>query len=93
MVLALVVLQIVRSARLVSEPDFIDERDSRLPVSGKEVSRRRAMKVVLTTGEIPHEITPIHPVHLIIEEECEVLEECRFLVVRTSYGLSTAVHI
>ena len=93
MVLALVVLQVVRGTRLVSKPDFINERDSRLPVSGKDVSRGRAMEIVLATGEIPHEITPIHPVHLIVKEEREVLEECRFLVVRTSDCLSAAVHI
>ena len=93
MVLALVVLQVVRGTRLVSKPDFINERDSRLPVSGKDVSRGRAMEIVLATGEIPHEITPIHPVHLIIKEEGQILEEGWLLVLGTCHLASAAVHI
>ena len=33
-----------------------------------------ALDAVLTTGEVPHEITPIHEVALVRQEELDVLE-------------------
>ena len=34
-----------------------------------------ALQVVLATGEVPHKIPPVHEVHLITEEETQVLSE------------------
>ena len=34
--------------------------------------------IVLPSGEIPHEITPVHEIQLISEEITQVLDKCRF---------------
>ncbi len=93
MILSLVVLQIVRSIGLVSQTEIVYGRDSALPVSDENVSRRRAVYVVLPSGEVPHEISPVHPVHLIVKEERKILEERRLLVLRAGYGLASSSHI
>ena len=51
------------------------------------------MDVILASGEVPHEISPVHPVHLVVEEEGQVLEEGRFLVLGAGHLMTTAVHI
>ena len=46
-----------------------------------------ALDVVLTSGEVPHEVAHVHVVNLVAEEELEVLEEGR----DTDSGLGTVV--
>ena len=93
MVLAFVVFQVSRCVGLVSEAQFVEKRDSAFPVSCEHVSRARAVYVVLASCEVPHEIPPVHPVHLIVEEECEVLEECRLLVLGSGDSLAVLSYI
>ena len=38
-----------------------------------------ALNVVLTSGKVPHEVTPIHEVTLVRHEEADVLQERRHL--------------
>jgi len=77
MILSLVVLHIVRSIRLVSQAWLIDETDSRFPVAEKLLVRHLTMEIILASCEVPEEISPIHPVHLIIEEKSEVISKRR----------------
>ena len=93
MVLALVILQIVRRIGLVTEAEMVYRVDSALPVACKIVSRRRAMDIILPSGEIPHEITPVHPVHLIVEEIFQILAESRLPVLSSRYFLAFAAHV
>ena len=70
-------LQILRQLRLVTEPCVVDERDARDPVAMLELAV--ALDIILTAGEVPHEVTPVHEVALVREEEPEVLNLCRHL--------------
>ncbi len=92
-VLALVLGQIGRSVALVAEPPLVEEADAALPVAGEHFSRCRAVDVVLPAGEVPHEIPPVHPVELVVEEERQVGPECRFLVLLARDDLALAVHV
>ena len=54
------------------------------------------LDVVLTSCEVPQEITPVHEVHLIRHEKFQVLSKCRnmdspLLIVRISHGF--LIHI
>ena len=92
MVLALVVFQHFRSIALVTETQLVNGRDAAFPVSVEQFARARAVYVVLPSGEVPHEVSPVHPVQLEIEEEVQVRPERRFLVVgprnRTAFAAS-----
>ena len=90
-VLAFVLLEIVRCIALVAEPYFVYERDSAFPVTLENLSRARAVNVVLATGEVPHEVAPVHPVQLIVKKETEVFAHCRLAVV--SACLASVLHI
>ena len=68
MVLALVLPQRSRCVGLVSQADAVQEGDAALPVAVEHVAGQRAVDVVLAAHEIPHEVTPVHPVELIVEE-------------------------
>ena len=93
MVLRLVILEIARCIRLVTQTNAVYYLDTAFPVSGEDVSRRRAVYVILASCEIPHEITPVHPIHLIVEEERKVLEESRLLMISTHYRYASLAHI
>ena len=72
MVLSLVFGKDSRSIALVAEADVVNELDSAFPVAVEYFSRARAVYVILPSGEVPHEISPVHPVHLEVEEEFHV---------------------
>src|SRR5581483_11729707 len=40
----------------------------------------KALQVVLFSGKIPHEITPVHPAELVVEEIVNVAEERRLFI-------------
>ena len=67
-VLTLVMGQYLRRVALVSETGIVYELDSALPVSVENVARNRGVNVVLPSHEIPHKVSPIHPVALVVEE-------------------------
>ena len=46
------------------------------------------LDVVLPTGEVPHEVTPVHEVTLVAEEETDILELAGHL---DHHRLATAV--
>ena len=93
MILARIVGKVSRSIRLVAKTEPVDESDAALPVSDERISRRRAVDVILTAREVPHEVAPVHPVHLVVEEESQVLEECRLVVLRAADLVSAARHV
>ena len=87
MVLALVFLEIVRGHRLVPETHLVNEGDSALPVSEENLPRRRAVAVVLASGEIPHKISPVHPVELVVEKESHIFHKGRLSVAVSPFGI------
>ena len=38
-----------------------------------------ALDIVLATYEVPHEIAPVHEVHLVVDEELDIVELCGYL--------------
>ena len=72
MVLALVLRQHGGSVALVAQAPVVDELDAALPVAVEDVAGRRTVHVVLPSHEIPHEIAPVHPSQLEIEEVRQV---------------------
>ena len=75
-VVALVALAVgVGEEALVTEAGIVDEGYARNPVAVVDLAV--ALDVVLTTGEIPHEIAPVHVVELVDEEEAEAFAHGR----------------
>ena len=72
-ILSAVVGQIVGRVALVAQMKLVDEFDAAFPVAPDRVARRVAVQVVLPAYEIPHEVADIHVVHLIVEEEAQVV--------------------
>ena len=93
MVLAFVVLQVIRSIGLVSQTYLVDEAYSAFSISGKYIPGRRTVNIVLPADKIPHEISPVHPVQLIIKEERKILSHRRLLVFSTEDRLSSLADI
>ena len=71
-VVSLVVLQAVGQLALVSQASVVDERNAGNPVSFFQVAI--ALDVVLVSREVPHEVSPVHEVALIGQEEADVLQ-------------------
>ncbi len=71
-VLALIVLQAVRSIGLIAETQLVERRDATLPVPVENIAGDRTVDVVLTADKIPHEIPPVHPIQLIIKEISQI---------------------
>ena len=93
MILPLVVLQIVGSVGLVAETGLVYESYAAFPVSRENLSRRRAVDIILPSGKIPHEVSPVHPVQLIVQEEIEIRAESGLLVFRPRYRGAFPVHV
>ena len=75
--MSLVGLQIIGQFALVAQACVINYWDTGNPVAMFEFAT--ALNIVLTACEIPHEITPIHKIALVGEEETDVLQLCRNL--------------
>ena len=76
-VVTLVVLKFVGKQLLVAQTPVVKPVESSNPVAVLEFAV--ALKVVLATGEVPHEVAPVHEVALIGQEEANVLQLCRHL--------------
>ena len=76
-VVSLIVLQLLWQQALVAYQEVIDERNSCDPVAMFYFST--TLQIVLASGEVPHEIAPIHPVELIGEEELDIFPLCRHI--------------
>ena len=72
--MALIVLQFLRQQTLVAHQEVVNERDAGDPVTMFYFSA--ALQVVLASGEVPHEVAPVHPVELVGEEELDVFPLC-----------------
>ena len=92
MVLARVVLKPLRSVALVTEVNLVDERDSALPVAGEQV-RGRSVDLILAAHKVPHEVPPVHPAKLEIEEICQIGPLRRLLVLRPRHRSTLAVSV
>ena len=73
-VMSLVVFQIIGQKRLISVECIVDEGDTGDPLSMFHFAI--ALNVILSTSEVPHEVAPVHEIHLIREEESEVVHLC-----------------
>ena len=61
-----------RQFALVAQTEFVQEGNTRYPVAMLPLSV--ALQVILTSGKVPHEITPVHEVDLITQEETQILQ-------------------
>ena len=75
--MTLVFLQVIRKEALVTKHHIVNEWYSGNPVAMLQFAI--ALNVILTAGEVPHKITPIHEVALVGKEEPDVLKHCRHL--------------
>ena len=67
MILPTVFLQSLGSIVLVAQVDVVYHLDAALPVPCKQVGSR-GMDLILPPYEVPHEVPPVHPSQLEIEE-------------------------
>ena len=65
--MTLVVLQVIGQKRLVAQAGVVNKWYTCKPVAVFQFTV--SLNVVLTTCEVPQEVTPVHPVALIGEEE------------------------
>ena len=72
--MALVLLQLVGQQRLVAQSGIVDEWDAGQPVAVLQFAV--ALHVVLSSGKVPQEVAPVHPVALIGKEEAQILPLC-----------------
>ena len=70
--MSLVVLQLVGQLTLVTQSHIVKERNTCNPVTMFQFTM--SLNVILSSGEVPHEVTPIHEVTLIGKEEEDVLQ-------------------
>ena len=71
--MSLVVFQFLRQEALVAHQPVVDERDTGNPVAVFNFSA--ALYVVLASGEVPHEVAPVHPVEMVGEEELNIIQQ------------------
>ena len=76
-VVTLISLQLSRHLALVAQHPVVDERNTGYPVAMLRLAV--ALNIVLASGEVPHEVAPVHEVALIREEEADVLHLSRHL--------------
>ena len=75
--MSLVVLQTVRQECLVAYEHIVNERNTRNPVTVFNFAL--TLNVVLSSCKVPHEVSPVHIVHLIYKEELDVFPLSRNL--------------
>ena len=76
--MSFILFEFSRQQALVSKHRVIDKINTRDPVTFGNVSIR--LQIVLTTHKVPHEVTPIHEIDLIPEEELQVLAKRRAII-------------
>ena len=69
-VMTLVLFQLFRQQVLIAYKHIVDKLDTGNPIAVFDFST--TLQVVLASGEVPHEIAPVHPVELVGEEEVEM---------------------
>ena len=74
-IVSLVVAQFGRQLRLVTQHGIVDSRNTADPVTLRYITIR--LQVVLTSCKVPHEVAPVHEVHLVTEEEAHILAKRR----------------
>ena len=90
--MSLIIFQIARQESLVAHQEVIDKRYTRNPVTMFYLSL--TLKIILTSGKVPHKVSPVHEVHLIDEEELDVfplgrhLHHNHFATLIERYGLT-----
>ncbi len=75
--------------RLVAEAGIVDEGDARYPVAVGHFTV--TLYVVLPSCKVPQEVTPIHVVELVVEEELKVFQECRLYAGLLIAGIGISV--
>ena len=70
-VMSLVFAQIGGEFRLIAVECVVNEGNTGDPLTVFEFAV--ALNVILTAGKVPHEVAPVHEIHLVGEEEAEVV--------------------
>ena len=74
--MSFIVHNIERHIFLRTYQDFVNKWNTGNPVAVQHLAV--SLDVVLTAGEVPHEVAPVHKVQLVREEKPQVFRECRF---------------
>ena len=61
---------------MITQTEIIIEVYSRFPVAVSWVSHANTLNIILFSSKVPHEISPVHPVDLIIKEEANIFTYC-----------------
>ena len=70
-IVGLIVLDAIGDFGLVTQSQIIEEGNTRNPVAVAHVAK--PLEIVLLSGEIPHEITQVHPFDLVAESPVDVI--------------------
>ena len=68
--MSFIVFEILRKQFLITYQQVVDKRNTGDPVAVFNFSA--TLYVVLPSGKVPHEITPVHEVQLVGEEEFDI---------------------
>ena len=68
--MSFIVFEILRKQVLITYQQVVDKRNTGDPVAVFNFSA--TLYVVLPSGKVPHEITPVHEVQLVGEEEFDI---------------------
>ena len=69
-IMTFIVFEILRKQFLVTYQQVVDKRDTGDPVAVLDFSA--TLYVILPSGKVPHEVTPVHEVQLVGEEEFDI---------------------
>jgi len=72
----LVVGHFIGQIRLITHQHVVNKANAGDPVT--VVDFPVSLQIILATGKIPHEIAPVHEIHLVADEEAQVLNHGRF---------------
>ena len=75
--MSFIVFEILRKQFLITYQQVVDKRNPRNPVAMFYFSG--ALYVILSSGKVPHEITPVHEVQLVGEEEFDIFPLIRYV--------------
>ncbi|MCY1532478.1 hypothetical protein D9M68_677540 [compost metagenome] len=79
----IIFISIRHFAEVASAHCFVDTIDAGNPVTILRLVTL-TLVIILTTGIVPHKVSPEHVINLVTHEETEVISACRLFAVRQS---------
>src|SRR6476469_1477203 len=79
----LIVFAAIRHQALISVQRIVDKRNAAYPVTISYIAVPNTLHVILLARKIPHEITEVHPVCLVRDEEFDIINKIRISLIRS----------